>query len=149
MVKHALLVVVGLVLLLPAGAGGDGPVSIEESALPPPGRRGYTYQFERSRKRHQLRRQGGDLPDGLSLDSAGLLSGVPTITGHFSFVVITYNTVTGGTEQHAAMDVVAPPALTLGPPEVTQTTALLREARSRQLRPTPGSNTGRPGRRTR
>ena len=76
----------------------------------------YGYQFESDQQSvSSYAVKEGDLPDGLSLDDRGLLSGVPTTTGHFSFVVITYNHVTGGTEQQAEMDVVAPPELTLGP----------------------------------
>jgi Putative Ig domain len=146
MVKHALVLAVGLVLLLPAGAGAhcwDGPFSdqaglihcgddqqpIEDVELPPAqvGAH-YAYLFEsdqRSVSSYAVKE--GELPDGLSLDDKGLLRGVPAATGHFSFVVITYNHVTGGTEQHAEMDVVGPPALTLGPAEaVTQTTARLK-----------------------
>ena len=59
----------------------------------------------------------GDLPGGLSLDEDGLLSGVPATAGHFSFVVLAYNHVTGNTEQRVAIDVAGPPAPTLGPAE--------------------------------
>jgi hypothetical protein len=143
--KH-MLVVLGLMLLLPASAGAhcwDGPFSdqaelihcgddqhpIEDIELPPAqvGAH-YGFQFEsdpQSVSSYAVKE--GDLPDGLSLDHQGLLSGVATTTGHFSFVVITYNHVTGGTEQHAEMDGVAPPELALGPAEaITQTTARLR-----------------------
>jgi hypothetical protein len=146
MVKPALVLAVGLVLLLPASAGahcwdgpfsdqaelihcGDDQVPIEDVELPPAQAGAhYGYLFEsdqRSVSSYAVKE--GELPDGLSLDDRGLLSGVPTTAGHYSFVVITYNHVTGGTEQHAEMDVVAPPELTVGPAEaITQTTARLK-----------------------
>ena len=68
-----------------------------------------------------------ELPDGLRLDSDGLLSGIPTVPGQFAFVVIAYNSVTGGTEQRVTIDIAAAPALTLDPADaVTRTTAILR-----------------------
>jgi hypothetical protein len=146
MVKHALVLAVGLVLLLPASAGahcwdgpfsdqaelihcGDDQVPIEDVELPPAQAGAhYGYRFESAQQSvSSYAMKEGDLPDGLSLDDKGLLWGVPAAVGHFSFVVITYNHVTGGTEQHAEMDVVAPPELTLGPAEaITQTTARLK-----------------------
>jgi hypothetical protein len=145
MVKHA-LVVVGLLLLLPASAGahcwdepfseqadlihcGDDQHPIEDVELPP-AQVGATYahQFESDQQSvSSYAVKEGELPDGLSLGDEGLLWGVPTASGHFSFVVITYNHVTGGTEQHAEIDVVAPPELTLEPAEaITQTAARLK-----------------------
>jgi hypothetical protein len=146
MMKHALVVAVGLVLLLPASAGahcwdgpfseeaelihcGDGQQPIEDVELPPAqiGAH-YAHLFESDQQSvSSYAVKEGALPDGLSLDEEGLLWGVPTASGHFSFVVITYNHVTGGTEQHAVIDVVAPPELTLEPAEaITQTTARLK-----------------------
>jgi hypothetical protein len=130
MVKHALLLVVGFVLLLPASAGAhcwDGPFSgeaglihcgndqvpIDDLELAPAlvGAH-YAYRFESDQiSVSSFAVKEGDLPGGLSLDEHGLLSGVPTAAGHFSFVVLTYNHVTGGTEQQVTMDVVAPPGL--------------------------------------
>jgi hypothetical protein len=153
MVKHALALVlaVGLVLLLPAAAGAhcwDGPFSdqaelihcgddqqpIEDVELPPAQLGAhYAYLFEtdqRSVSSYAVKE--GELPDGLSLDDKGLLSGLPTATGHFSFVVITYNHVTGGTEQRAEMDVVAPPEPTPGPAEAP---SVLAETVSTELPP--------------
>lgn len=145
MMKHALVVAVGL-MLLPASAGahcwdgpfsdqaelvhcGDGQQQIEDVELPPAqvGAH-YAYLFDSDQQSvSSFAVKEGELPEGLSLDEQGLLWGVPTDGGHFSFVVIAYNHVTGGTEQRATMDVVAPPEVTLGPAEaVTQTTARLR-----------------------
>ncbi len=145
MVKHVLVVVVGLGLLLPAGAGAHcGPISgqaelihcasyqesIGDLALPRAlAGLDYTYRFEPSQTgvtTFAVKKER-ELPDGLRLDSDGLLSGIPMVPGHFSFVVIAYNSVTGATEQHVTIEIGAPPALTLDPPEaITQTTALLR-----------------------
>jgi hypothetical protein len=146
MVKRALVVLVfGLVLLLPAGAGahcwegpfsgqaelihcGDDPEPIDDLELPPAlVGAGYSYRFEPSQKSiTTFVVSEGDLPDGLRLDRDGLVSGIPMAAGHFSFVVIAYNHVTGSTEQRVTMDVGAPPALALGPADaVTQTTAQL------------------------
>jgi hypothetical protein len=147
MVKHALVAAVGLVLLLPAGAGahcwdgpfsdqaglvhcGDDQVQIDDLELP----RAlvgdeYEYRFEPPQQSVTTFavKKAGDLPNGLRLDGDGLLSGIPTVPGHFSFVVIAYNHVTDGTEQRVTMDVGAPPVLTLDPADaVTQTTAILR-----------------------
>jgi len=146
--KH-MLVVLGLVLLLlllPASAGahcwdgsfseeaelihcGDDQQPIEDVELPPAqvgAHYGYLFESDQQSVSSYAVKEG-ELPDGLGLDPSGLLSGVPTASGHFSFVVITYNHVTGGTEQHAEMDVVAAPEAALGPAEaITQTTARLR-----------------------
>jgi hypothetical protein len=142
MVKHALLLlVVGLVLLLPAGAGAhcwDGPFSGEAGLIHcgddqqriddlelPPALVGvdYSYRFEPAEKSTTtFVVKEGNLPDGLRLDRDGLLSGIPIGAGHFSFVVLTYNHVTDGTEQQVTMEVGDAPELTLGPANaVTQT----------------------------
>ena len=147
MVKHALVVmaVVGSVLILPAGAGADcGPFSgqvepihcansqesINELALPRAlAGAPYTYRFEASETGVTTFavKKVRELPDGLRLDSDGLLTGIPMVPGHFSFVVIAYNSVTGDTEQQVTLDVADPPELTLDPVgPVTQTTAVLR-----------------------
>jgi Putative Ig domain len=145
--KQALVVVVGFALLLPASAAancGDGPSSgqgesihcasyqepIDDLALPRAlVGTGYAYRFEPSPAGVTTFavKKDRELPGGLRLDPDGLLSGIPTVPGRFSFVVIAYNPVTGDTEQRVTMDVGAPPALTLDPADaVTQTTALLR-----------------------
>src|SRR3954452_4252180 len=146
MVKHALVVVVGLALFLPASAGAhcwDGPFSdqaelihcgddqqpIDDLELPAAiVGADYAYRFESDQiSDSSYIVKEGDLPDGLSLDEHGLLRGVPTAAGHFSFVVLTYNHVTGGTEQQVTMEVGDAPELTLGPADaVTETAALLR-----------------------
>jgi Putative Ig domain len=139
------LVVLAFALLLPAGAGahcwdgpfsdpaelihcGDGQEQIEDAELPPAmvgAHYAYLFEYDQQSVSTFVVKEG-DLPDGLSLDENGLLSGVPTAIGHFSFVVLTYNHVTGGVEQHVTIDVVAPPELTLSPADaITQTTAVL------------------------
>jgi len=146
MVKRALLLAVGFVLLVPAAAGahcwdgpfsgeaelihcGDGQQPIEDVVLPAAqvGAH-YAHRFESDQQSvSSYAVKEGELPDGLALDEEGLLWGVPTAAGHFSFVVVTYNHVTGGTEQNASIEVVSPPGLALGPAEaVTQTTARLK-----------------------
>ena len=89
----------------------------------------YTYRFEQSETgvtTFAVKKER-ELPDGLRLDSDGLLSGIPAVPGQFAFVVIAYNSVTGGTEQRVTIDIAAAPALTLDPADaVTRTTAILR-----------------------
>jgi hypothetical protein len=85
---------------------------------------GYAYRFASSPQSFtSFFVKEGDLPAGLSLDEDGLLSGVPTTAGHFSFVVLAYNHVTGNTEQRAAIDVAGPPAPTPGPADNLQVLA--------------------------
>jgi hypothetical protein len=82
---------------------------------------GYAYRFASSLQSFTtFFVKEGDLPGGLSLDEDGLLFGVPTTAGHFSFVVLAHNHATGNTEQRVAIDVAGPPAPTPGPPETMQ-----------------------------
>jgi hypothetical protein len=74
----------------------------------------YSHQFDGSGQVDPVfSADATDLPDGLSLDEDGRLSGVPTRAGHYFFVVFAVGTGSEGTEQQVNMDVVAPPQLSL------------------------------------
>jgi len=105
----------------------NGPTALEDLVLPvaPVGAQ-YDYRFGSAQHDDGFESDEwlgsvfsvgqGDLPDGLSLDADGLLHGVPTTAGRSSFVVEA-DDWTGGTEQHVVLDVIAPPGLTLAPPQ--------------------------------
>jgi hypothetical protein len=97
-----------------AGVPRHGPERIDDAA-PPRALLGepYSHQFDGGGQVDPVfSANPADLPDGLSLDEDGLLSGVPTRTGHYFFVVFAL-TGSDGTEQQVNMDVVAPPQLSL------------------------------------
>jgi hypothetical protein len=105
------LVAAAVVLLSPGGSARHGPERIDDTVAPravvgAP----YSHQFDASGQTAPVfSANPDDLPDGLALDSDGLLSGVPTRAGHRFFVVFVAGTGSEGTEQHVNMDVVAPP----------------------------------------
>lgn len=66
-----------------------GPINITVSSLPN-GAEGVNYRFEVPTTGSPLASMvvlSGNVPPGLTLDSAGLLSGKPTVAGQYSFVV--------------------------------------------------------------
>ena len=96
-----------------------GPERLEDLYLPDPVLGSpYAYQFESTQEPAPTFSSTGDVPDGLGLDESGLLSGVPTKIGHYTFVALAENGVSEGTEQQANVEVVAPPVPVLEAPDL-------------------------------
>src|SRR5258706_10029452 len=58
----------------------------------------------------------GSLPAGLTLSSAGVISGTPTVSGAFPMTVTATNGVTPAATQPFTLNINDPPAITNGPP---------------------------------
>ncbi len=130
------LIIAALAALLPAAASAHalgslgapfsigvglrhGPERLEDLYLPDPVLGSpYAYQFESPQDPAPSFTWTGDVPDGLRLDESGLLGGVPTKIGHYTFVALAENGVGEGTEQQANVEVVAAPLPALEAPNL-------------------------------
>jgi hypothetical protein len=81
----------------------------------------YRYTFTRTgNPLPTVRRSSGTLPDGLTLSSAGVLSGTPTRAGRFTFVLSAYNGVASAASLPVTLVVRPLPTLSVADVSVTE-----------------------------
>ena len=72
----------------------------------------YSFSYQTTATNHVTSFSATGLPDGLSMDSAGLISGYPIVTGTFNIQINAFNAVSAGTATLVLTLVPPPPEIT-------------------------------------